>query len=235
MSTLTHSPSAHTILPARTLARLAGWALLLMAALAGFSYGYALDGLLVAGDAPATALALFDHMLTFRWGIVGWVLIALCDLVVAWALYQLFRETHLAVSLLTAGLRLIYTVVLCLAIYHLLPILGLTPADELAAGGAQVERWLAGFQHTWSLGLIIFGAHLMGLGYLVLRNEYVPQVLGYLLLVAGVGYVLVHLGKTAFPGYDEQVSLAETILALPMALSEIGLAIWLLWRGGRQK
>jgi hypothetical protein len=89
------------------------------------------------------------------------------------------------------------------------------------------------FGKIWSVGLIIFGMHLLGLGYLGLLYKKVPNIFGYLLLLAGLGYLIVHISKTLIGLPEETVSTMETILMAPMALGEILLAIWLMIRGGK--
>ena len=61
----------------------------------------------------------------------------------------------------------------------------------------------------------------------------IPKVLWYLTLIAGVSYVVVHLLKLGSPN-SEMVKNLEMILALPMAIGELGLAIWLLFKGGKE-
>lgn len=42
-------------------------------------------------------------------------------------------------------------------------------------------------------GLLLFGVHLMGLGYLAYRSGYVPRVIGVLLVVADAGLRVRHV------------------------------------------
>ena len=64
-------------------------------------------------------------------------------------------------------------------------------------------------------------------------HKSIPKLLGYLTIIGGISYVLVHILKTTFTDLTELTSLLNTILALPMALGELGLAIWLIVKGGR--
>jgi len=202
----------------------AGLSLLLMAALAGFAYGYVLQGLAPA-DIPA-------HPGRFRLGLLAWLLIFLLDGLVSWALYEFFRDTHRPVSLLTALLRLLYTALLGAALTHLAAVL---PAIAAGLDAASLSAQLGAFEQGWGLGLIVFGLHLLGLSWLIFRSEAVPNWLGWLLLVAGLSYPLVNMAKLLLPTYATEVAMLENILALPMAAGELALAIWLLVRGGKVK
>ena len=53
---------------------------------------------------------------------------------------------------------------------------------------AQIELLLDSFRSDWSMSLVIFGIHLILLGYLIYRSRYIPKVLGILLVIDGVGW-----------------------------------------------
>ena len=61
----------------------------------------------------------------------------------------------------------------------------------------------------------------------------IPKFLWWLTLIAGISYVFVHLLKLGSPNAEMTKNL-EMILALPMAIGELGLAIWLLIKGGKE-
>jgi hypothetical protein len=45
------------------------------------------------------------------------------------------------------------------------------------------------FNDVWSAGLVLFGLHLLLIGYLAYRSTFVPRILGVLLAIAGLGYL----------------------------------------------
>jgi len=206
---------------------LAGISLIIMSLVAGFSYGYVHNELLSA-SAAITKLDLEENKLLFLAGLAGWMVIFISDLIVAGALYVLFNSTMSRLSLLTAFIRIAYTLVLGVAVYQLFGILSLLQGSHSSFDiNSQVEA----FQKIWSAGLIIFGFHLIGLGYLSLKSQIVPGVLGYLLYLAGLSYVLIHSAKQFTLFAPTEIASIEHILALPMALSEILLAIWFIYKG----
>lgn len=212
-------------------AAIAGGAIVAMALAAGFSYGYVWTTL-VNFSAPEQTIANLKNALPmFRAGIAGWLFIALCDVVAAWALYLLFKSTHPGLALLTALLRLAYTGFLEMAIGDLLS------ASALLESGAelspdllnqQVLLQLESFEDTWSLGLIIFGLHLAALGMLARGTAAGSWIWVLLLLIAGCSYTFLHLQSLLGIAPNLPWGTIENILAVPMTIGELGFALWLL-------
>ena len=61
----------------------------------------------------------------------------------------------------------------------------------------------------------------------------IPKILWYITLLAGISYVIVSLLKLGSPN-SEMINSLVMILALPMTIGELGLAIWLLIKGGKR-
>ena len=70
---------------------IAGAGLLLMSALAGFGYQVAVKGLVTQGNAAKTATDVMAHQGLFRFGVLSLILVVVIDVVVAWALYRVFK------------------------------------------------------------------------------------------------------------------------------------------------
>ena len=87
----------------------------------------------------------------------------------------------------------------------------------------------------WTSGLIIFGFHLTLIGFLMKIHKKIPKILWILTLIAGVSYIIVHFLKVVTPSLEQFAKSLEMILMLPMAAGELGLAIWLIIKGGNQK
>ncbi len=81
-----------------------------------FSNFFVLTALIEPGDTAATFTNIAEAESLFRMGIMGFLIVFLVDVIVAWALYVLFREVARDVSLLAAWFRLIYTVFLGVAL-----------------------------------------------------------------------------------------------------------------------
>jgi hypothetical protein len=221
----------------RTPALAAGISLIMMAIAAGFSYGYVFTNIHMEGDPAATYEQLAMNVALFKAGLAGWLIIFITDLIVTFTLYLFFRETRKNLSLVTAAVRFIYTILLGIALIRLSSVLSTMGEENMEPfqAGQMVLETMGSFLTTWSLGLILFGVHLLGLGYLALLNKKIPDILGYLLLLAGLGYLAVHISKTLIGLQGEVVHVMETALMVPMALGEILLAFWLIIRGGRPR
>lgn len=223
----------------RKYALTAGVSLIIMALVAFFSSGFAHANLVVKGDASATYHNIMAASLLFKAEIFGWFIILITDIVVAWAFYIFLKPIHKNLSLLGASLRLIYAAILGIAILNLLFVLLLTKnttylsffkIDQLQA---HIMLFLEAFQSIWSIGLIIFGGHLMIVGYLTFKSTSIPKAISILLLLASIGYISIHLCSTFFSEYDKFISILQIVFSIPMIAGELGFGIWLLLRGGK--
>lgn len=221
---------------ARKAALIAGVSLLLMAIVAGFSYGYVHSNLIAMDDPETTVNNLRTSGALFRAEIIGWLLIFLLDVIVSWTLYLFLRKADHGYSMLIAWLRLVYTAFLGGAIINFIYILnildgGASFAPELAP--MQVMFHLRSFEEKWSMGLVIFGLHLLLLGYILVKSKIARPFWGILLIIAGTSYLFIHGARFLHLDFGGQLGMIEAALVLPMALGEIGFAGWLLARGRR--
>jgi hypothetical protein len=213
----------------RRMAFVAGLGLLAMTVPAILVDMISFQQILVRGDAAATAANVVASLTTFRAGIFGMLFVLVCDVVVAWALYVLFKSVSARLSLLTAWFRVVYAAVLGAALSSLVSIavLARVPGQLAALGAgqfnAQVLALFNTYYEVWGLGFIIFGAHLLLLGPLALKSEFVPRYLGVLLTIAGAGYVLEYSIKAVFPDFGVPLSIA--------GWGELVFMVWLLWIG----
>lgn len=152
----------------RTAALTAGIALIIMTLASFFSYGYVHASLMVQGDASATFHNILSSIMLFKAEILGWLLILIADIVVAWAFYLVLKPIHQGLSLLGTWFRLMYTAILGIAILNLLFVLQLTTSADHSAISDQLQTqamlYVRAFDSIWSIGLIIFGGHLLIVG-----------------------------------------------------------------------
>ena len=223
----------------RQAALVAGAAILVMAILAGFAYGYVLKALIVPGDANSTANNIMASETLFRAAIFSFLLVLICDVVTAWALHIFLKKVNQSLSLLTAWLRLVYAAILGTAILNFVIILFLVSgADYLKAFevgwlNAQVMLLLNAFNGIWSIGLVVFGCHLLVLGYLVFQSGYVPKILGVLLIIASLCYLTTNSASLILSNYKHYKETVELVLSVPMIVGELGFGFWLLFKGGK--
>lgn len=205
----------------------AGISLIVMAIAAGFSYGF-VQNKLVHESAKITLQNLIENKNLFLAGLAGWIVIFITDLIVSGALYLFFRNSTKRVSAIAALIRIVYSLLLGFAIFQLFSILPNLTNTEAAT---KISLQFASFKKIWSAGLIVFGFHLLGLGYLSIKSKFIPNPLAYLLYIAGISYVFIHTSKQFALFNQYSIVSTESILALPMALGEILLAFWLIYYG----
>jgi hypothetical protein len=218
----------------RQAAIVAGIGLLLMTVLAPFANFYVLPSLTVPGDAAATFDRIAASQGLFRTGIATFLIVAILDVIVAWALYYLLKPVDRSLSLLAAWFRVVYAAMFGIALGSLMQVLqlvsgaGFLKAFQTDQLSAQVMLALGTFDQAWALGLVPFGWHLLLLGYLAFKSDLMPRVLlrvlGILLIIAAVGYVVDGLGKILLPDYSANIA-GYTFVGEPLFM------LWLLWRG----
>jgi hypothetical protein len=216
----------------RTAALVAGIGLLIMVIAAPFAELFVYPKLVVPGNAAETARNIIANKTLFTAAIFGYLVTFICDVLVAWALYVLLKPVNENLSMLTAWLRLVYTVIALAALLNLVTVLRLlNTSDYLTLFQpeqfyAQVMLFIHAFRSNWYFGLIFFGIHLGLLGYLVIRSKYIPNILGAFLIIAGLGYLLTNLKPFLFPNVN--LDFAEYTF-----YGELIFMFWLLIRGPR--
>lgn len=211
---------------------IAGVALLLMSALAAVGNVVVVQGLVTPGDAATTASDILGSEGMFRLGVAMLYVVIVLDVVIAWALFQVFTPVSRDVSRLAAWCRLAYSAVFLVALTQLAGIPDLLKSEGytrvLTPEQVQAQALLKAdaFTDIWMAGLVLFGVHLLLLGYLAYTSGYVPRVIGVLLAIAGVGYTF----DSFVTVFTEGTPFAISTVTF---LGEFLLALWLLIRGRR--
>ena len=186
--------------------------------------------LLVTGDIGQTVQNITAHGELFFVGILCHFITLILDVIIAWALYFFLKPVNKALSLLTAWFRVVYAVVALSGLMNLVAVLRLltTPYYLTLFGEqqlhAQVQLLLSSFRYDFSMGLVIFGVHLVLLGYLVFRSGYIPKVLGLVLVFVGTGNRPPSLSPYLYPN-------APLGFIPLMGAGELLLPLWLVIRG----
>ena len=209
---------------------IAGIGLLLMAILAPIANFAIIQGLIDPNDAAKTVSNISESNGLFRLGICLFMIVALLDIIVAWALYIYLTPVNKQLSLLTAWLRIIYATILGVVLINLINVLQLINGADYLTGfsiaqiQAQVMLSLNIFTRGWEFGLIIFGFHLLLLGYLILKAGYMRRILGILIILAAFGYLIDGFGKLLSADYSISISIFTFF-------GEVILIFWLLIKG----
>ncbi|MFI6226038.1 DUF4386 domain-containing protein [Micromonospora echinospora] len=206
----------------------AGAGLLLMAVLAGLANFGVVERMVSTDAAGTTTLALSNrHALVLA--VVALCAVVCLDVLVAWALWAFFADTHRTVSLLSAWCRTGYAAVFAVAITHLIAAAGLLRDDPATDRiSPSVYAQISDFQEIWSLGLILFGVHLLLVGWLAWRSPSAPTWVAVLVAIAGAGYLADSIGALVSAAYTIEVA-AVTFGG------EVVLMGWLLVFGARSR
>jgi hypothetical protein len=197
-----------------------------------FAEFYVLEKLIVQGDMAKTANNIMAHEALFRYGMVGYLVNFVGDLIASWALFILLKPVNENLSILTALFRLVYTVISLAAILNLVTVL--TLLNTAAYGAvftpqqiyAQVDLSFMAFRKGWSVAYLFFGIHLWLLGYLIIKSKYIPGIIGWLLIVAGSGWLIDNLKPLLFPDFT-----INFIFIMITGLGELVFTLWLWIRG----
>lgn len=213
----------------RRAAIVAGAAYLAMFVPAIFANFFVLSGLVVEGDAATTTQNILANELLFRGGTASLLAVAVLDIVVAIGLYVFLAPAGKTLSLAGAWFRVAYSAVFAASLTSLAMIPGLL--HEAGSLGEQLQTQVLlsvnTFNTGWMVGLLLFGVHLLAIGYLAFKSGYVPRLIGVLLLIAGLGYLVDTLGFVLVPGYA--LSLGQYTF-----IGELAFPVWLLIRGGKE-
>ncbi|MGC2240505.1 MAG: DUF4386 domain-containing protein [Acidimicrobiia bacterium] len=230
----TNSGESHSAgFPRRRAARIAGISYLAMFLLAIFANFVVREGLIEPGNAAGTVANIRESIGLFRLGLAAFLAIFVLDVVIAWALHVVFREVNREVSLVTAWFRLIYAALLGVALVSMFQVLQILGGESLGfltstQVNTQTMIELASFESTWLIGLVAFGIHLALLGVLIVRSALVTKALGYVLILAGLTYVLDTLAHGMLADYEAVAGVLLLAVAVPSMIGEGWLGLWLL-------
>ena len=215
----------------------AGTLYFVMAILMVIGYMYLPTRYSVAGDAAATARAITTHETVFRIAIVNALVSQLLFIFVVFTLYQLFKDVDRSLARIMSAL-------VCVGVAGEMATLGLKLAPlTILDGGAywsaftqpQLDALAYGFLRI-SSGLgrmltMVWGLWLFPFGLLTIRSGFFPKALGYLLMVAGAGYV----GSCAtFLLFPEEFGVINR-WATPLYFGEVPIILWMMVMGAKPR
>jgi hypothetical protein len=172
------------------------------------------------------------------WGAFSEVVVGLAGLATAVVLYPVTKRVSRTAALGLVTARLIETSLLFVAVVHLLSILTLrnTVTGTVGADSSALvtvsQALVAGYNWTFLLsGSLMPVACDLLLGYLLFRSGLVPRILP---IIAFIGAPLLLVSDIAvFTGVVPQVSAITGLAALPVAVFEFSLGVWLIIKGFR--
>jgi Domain of unknown function (DUF4386) len=215
-------------------ARVAGVFYLAIILLGLFGEVFVRGALVVSGDAAATANNIVSSPLLWRAGIVGDLLMQVCDIPMIVIFYLLLRPVSESLALFATFTNLIQTAVLVVNKLNLLiPLFLLGNASYLKAFSPEQLHALSALAINlhgfgFGIGLIFFGFACLATGYLIYRSGYFPKVLGVLMFIAGLSYLVNSFALLLAPSFAAAIFPG---ILIPAFIGELSLALWLIVKG----
>ncbi|MBZ9612632.1 DUF4386 domain-containing protein [Rheinheimera maricola] len=218
--------------------RFAGCCYLLIIGLGLYFETMVRGNLIVAGDAIATAAQISAAQTLWRSGIVADLCMQLLDIPIIVLFYLLFKRVNAALNLTATGFNLIQTAMLVAnKLTLMLPLLLAGSGVYLAAFSAEQRDALAYLAiqlhgYGFAIGLLFFALACIIRGYLIIKSQLFPKILGLMLGLAGVCYLINTLALLMAP--DVAAKLFPWIM-LPVLVGELSLSLWMIVKGANLK
>ena len=166
-------------------------------------------------------LAITENHMIVRFGILAFLITVVFDVVVAWALLELYKDHFL--SVLSTLFRMMHAAIMGVAVFALVLALSST-------GSQEILMQTSIFNIIWLIGLFFFGIHLILLGRIIGR----PKLISIFLVIAGAMYMVDTAAHFVLPDYEEYASIFLALVAIPSIVGEMAFSIWLLVKGGKE-
>lgn len=202
-------------IPPRRLSLIAGISYLIIFFAAIFANFFVLESML---NDPLTTIQQ-KHLLVSA-GILAFLITVIFDVVVAWALYELFKDHSL--SGLSTLFRMMHAAIMGVAISAL-------PMALVSSVREEVLQQVNTFQNIWLIGLFFFGVHLILLSKIIGK----PKIIAIFLTIAGIMYMVDTTAHFMLPNYKTYSSVFLALVAIPSILGEMSFSGWLLLKGGK--
>lgn len=197
---------------------------------------YGFPRFVVSGDATATANNIIANEQTYRTGIlIGFVSLIIFIILVE-GLYHLFKDVDKKHAMLMV---LFVSMGIAISFVNLAtktaPLILLSGADYLSVfTKPQLDALALGFLSLHDNGSTVatafWGLWLIPFGILVIRSDFIPKLLGILLIAAGFAYLGSSLTSLVLPDYRHIVSQIMT----PLYFGEMPIIFWLLIKGAKE-
>ena len=216
----------------KKIARIAGILYLSVAILAPLGDMVFRAGLVIQGDAAATASNIMASEGKYRLGFMSDLFTQVIHVFLVLFLYKLLKPINKNQAKIMLVLGLVSVPITMLnELNNIAPLLLLSGADYLNVFPADQLNALVTFfidlrAQGVSISTIYWGLWLFPMGYLIFKSSYLPKYLGILLIIAGAGYLIDFVLFFLFP------SLSISIVIFTF-WGEVLFPLWLLIKGVR--
>jgi hypothetical protein len=219
----------------RKAAKIAGFSGLLAMAIVVFGNYLLPNPLVVPGNAVETARNIVAHQTQLRVAVTCFLAYSASVVVLLAALYVILRPVSRTLALIGALFRLVFAMLWLLSTLNLLGalrLLGSAPylqAFEPDRLQVLARLLVAANFDDYYVGLPFFGLAATLCAYLWLKSNYIPKGLALFGLISSAWCVICAFVFLIFPHFNKIVN--DYWFDSPMALFEMGLSFWLLFKG----
>lgn len=212
--------------------RIAGLLYLIVVATGIFNLAYVPSKLIVQGNAATTFNNIVANETLFRLGILSGLICYTAFLLLPLVLYKLLNPVNKTYAVLMVVFAVVSIPISFINIGNKFSVLTLiSKADflkrlEVDKLQEQVLFYLHLYSNGNQIASIFWGLWLLPFGYLVYKSEFIPKILGVLLMFGCFGYLIDFIGGFLFPNYDKTI--ISTFITKPGSIGEIGICLWLL-------
>ena len=218
----------------KNIALITGVAYALVFVISIIGNGFYLEKVLEKGNWLLTYQNILENPLVFRIGISSWFLVIICDVIVAWGAYILFRSTNKELALLSAWMRIIFAAIYAIGFLQLFELSTFIHDNDYIDFFNQsqlvIQTMLSMKQYAnyVNLSFLFFGIHIGLLAYLILQSKLISKLIGYALVIACIGYLINSFGSFLSKDFANNQYLFIAFVAIPAIISELSLTIFLI-------
>ena len=188
-----------------------------------------MKGIVVSGDAAATANNIQAHEPLFRLGLGTGLIATAWYIALTALLYELFKPVNRSVSLVAAFFSLVGCAIQAFgSVFQFAPLVISGSSADLSAFKPEQSQALALIlfkldSQAQTITLVFFGLYCLLIGFLIFKSTFLPRILGVLMALAGLGWL-------TFLAPPLANALSPYVLVLGF-LAELSLMLWLLVKG----
>ncbi|WP_435625268.1 DUF4386 domain-containing protein [Flagellimonas sp.] len=171
---------------------------------------FLLANFVVPGDIEVLVKDIKASKKLFRYAVMGYMVVLVLDCIIGLSLYVVLKPANKKLAWYTAALRLLYAGLLMIGLFALFFQI--------------IDAY--GYESIKLLGYLFFAAHILVLGYSVVKSVYIPKSLGILLLLASLAYIVFFVDLHLPESFNVMVMLT-------MLIAELSLSVWLIVKRNR--
>ncbi|MYY43961.1 DUF4386 domain-containing protein [Elizabethkingia anophelis] len=221
------------------ISRITGLLYLVIVVTGMFSLAYVPKQLFDWNSPARTFENIMANETLFRLSIASSVICYITFIFLPFFLYRLLESTNETVAKIMAILAIISVPISLINLQHKYDILSLieiakqqkvVPKQEIYD---QTMLFLNQYDNGILIVTVFWGLWLLPFGFLVYKSGFFPKILGVLLMLGCFGYLVNFFGNTLSDNYDTLG--VKSYFGLLPAIAEIGMCLWLLLVGAKNK